>query len=102
MSQPNYYKDSYAVYEHYRNETFTGENNETQSVKILRFKYGWLPIELLFETIKHAENKTERVYKIYRRTDYASNRKYNYKQLSEGFLNYSELHDTIGLENLLL
>jgi inner membrane protein involved in colicin E2 resistance len=89
--------DTYAVYEHYRNETFN-ENGKTESVKILRFKYGWLPIELMLETIDKVENKTDKIYSVYAKNEYTQKTRH----LHDDYLNYSELKDTLGLENLLL
>ena len=92
----NHDETTYAVYEHYRNETFT-ENGKTESVKILRFKYGWLPIENMIETIDKVENKTDRIYLVYAKHEHTQNTRH----LHDEYLNYSELKDTLGIENLL-
>lgn len=90
----------YAVYEYYRDEYFT-ENDKTSSVKILKFRYGWLPVEIMFETIRNLENKTGKVYKLYKSPQVY--RSISKAYLIEGeYMTYSELHDKLGVENLLL
>lgn len=84
---------TFAVYEYYRDEYFCGGS---KSVKILKFRYGWLPVEILFETIKNLENKTDKVYKLYKN----SNGHTAYR-IGDDYMNYTELHDTLGVENLL-
>lgn len=94
---------TYAVYEYYRDEYFT-ENGKTSSVKILKFRYGWLPVEIMFETIQKLENKTDKIYKLYRSTEgqRSKGRAFLYPYDRPDYLSYSELHEILGLENLLL
>lgn len=99
-SGPKEKSTTYAVYEYYRDEYFT-ENDKTSSVKILKFRYGWLPVEIMFETIRNLENKSDKVYKLYKSTE--GQRRLGKAYLVEAeYMTYSELHDTLGLENLLL
>lgn len=89
---------TFAVYEYYRDEVF---GDSEQPVKILRFRYGWLPVEILFETIQNLENKTDKVYKLYRYNNlYNPNSRTAYR-VGDDYMDYNELHDTLGVYNLL-
>lgn len=94
-------KTKYGIYIKDRNQDVLLQNGELhENEEIYKLKYGWLPSEIMLESIENLEDKESGIYLLYSRHGDKPNE--ITRPLGERNMTYTELKEVLTLVNINL